>query len=65
MFTWHYLDESGAELGTSHPFSDQASAETWMGDAWSGLRDRGVEDVALVDEAGRRIYRMGLAEEPA
>ena len=66
MFTWHYLDESGAELGTSHAFPDQASAEAWMGDAWSGLRERGVEDVALFDEErGRRIYRMGLAEEPA
>ncbi|TML01186.1 MAG: hypothetical protein E6G40_03835 [Actinobacteria bacterium] len=66
MFTWHYLDESGAELGTSHAFPDQASAEAWMGDAWSGLRERGVEDVALIDEErGRRIYRMGLADEPA
>ena len=27
MFTWHYLDESGAELGTSHAFPDQVSAE--------------------------------------
>ena len=41
MFTWHYLDESGADLGTSHAFPDQASAEAWMGDAWSGLRERG------------------------
>jgi hypothetical protein len=66
MFTWHYLDESGAELGTSHGFPDQATAEAWMGDAWSDLHERGVEDVVLMDEErGRRIYRMGLAEEPA
>ena len=66
MFAWRYLDETGAELGTSHPFPDQASAEAWMGDAWSGLRERGVEEVELMDEErGRRIYRMGLAEESA
>jgi hypothetical protein len=64
MFAWRYLDETGAELGTSHPFPDQASAEAWMGDAWSGLRERGVEEVVLMDEErGRRIYRMGLAGE--
>jgi hypothetical protein len=35
-----------------------------MGDAWSGLRERGVEEVVLMDEErGRRIYRMGLAGE--
>jgi len=66
MFVWHYLDETGVELGTSAPFPDQASAEEWMGDAWADLRERGVEQVALTDEGrGRRIYRMGLAEEPA
>jgi len=66
MFVWHYLDETGVELGTSVPFPDQASAEEWMGDAWADLRERGVEEVALTDEdRGRRIYRMGLAEEPA
>ena len=27
MFVWHYLDETGVELGTSVPFPDQASAD--------------------------------------
>ncbi len=66
MFSWRYLDEGGAELGASHRFPDQPSAEAWMGDTWSDLRDRGVEEVVLVDEArSRRIYRMALAEESA
>ena len=66
MFVWRYLDQAGTELGSSHPFQDQSSAEAWMGEAWSGLREQGVQEVALIDEArGRRVYRMGLSEEPA
>jgi hypothetical protein len=61
MFAWRYLDEAGNVLGESHHFADQAAAETWMGEAWSDLRDRGVEEVVLVEvEADRSVYRMGL-----
>jgi hypothetical protein len=61
MFTWRYLDEAGNVLGESHGFADQSAAERWMGEAWSDLRDRGVEEVVLVEvEADRSIYRMGL-----
>jgi hypothetical protein len=66
VFVWLYLDESGSELGSSHPFPDQESAEAWMGDSWSGLHEQGVEEVELVDqERGRSVYRMGLSEEIA
>jgi hypothetical protein len=61
MFVWRYLDETGEELGESHGFPDQASAESWMGEAWSGLSERGVDEVVLIEtEGGRRVYRMGL-----
>jgi hypothetical protein len=61
MFHWQYVDESGNELGTSHRFADQATAEAWMGETWADLRDRGVDEVVLVEvETGRRVYRMGL-----
>ena len=61
MFDWQYVDESGNELGSSHPFPDREAAEAWMGEAWADLRDRGVEEVVLIEvETGRRVYRMGL-----
>ena len=63
MFAWRYLDDDGDELGASERFPDPESAESWMGEAWSDLRERGVEEVVLVDEeSGRRLYRMGLSE---
>ena len=37
-----------------------------MGEAWRDLRDRGVEEVVLVDERrSQRVYRMGLSAELA
>jgi hypothetical protein len=61
MFVWRYLDETGNVLGQSVPFADQTAAEAWMGEAWSDLRDRGVEEVVLVEvESDRSVYRMGL-----
>ena len=63
MFRWRYLDGSGADIGSSQRFSDQESAESWLAESWMDLRDRGVEEVALLDETGGgAIYRMGLAE---
>ena len=63
-FAWAYLDEAGQELGTSKEFTDREAAESWMGDSWQDLLERGVDEVALVDlERGRPIYRMGLRAE--
>jgi hypothetical protein len=63
MFAWRYLDEDGEELGSSERFPDTEAAESWMGESWSDLRDRGVEEVVLVDEErDQRLYRMGLFE---
>jgi hypothetical protein len=58
------LDEAGLDLGSSEEFADREAAESWMGDSWQDLLDRGVDEVALVDRArGRRVYRMGLRAE--
>jgi hypothetical protein len=47
----------------SEPFQDRQAAEAWMGEAWSDLLARGVEEVVLVDrERDRTVYRMGLRE---
>jgi hypothetical protein len=66
MFAWRFLDAGGDVLRQSERFADQAAAETWMGEAWSGLREQGVDEVELIDvEADRLVYRMALAEDPA
>jgi hypothetical protein len=63
VFEWRYLDAAGAETGTSDTFDDREGAEAWMGEAWSSLLARGVEEVALIDrQRGRTLYRMGLRE---
>jgi hypothetical protein len=65
MFVWRYLGADGNELGESHPFPDRDAAEVWMGEAWAGLFEQGVEDVELVaGENGRPVFRMSLTEEP-
>jgi hypothetical protein len=61
-FTWAYLDDGGQEVGRSEVFADRDAAEQWMGEAWQDLLERGVEEVALEDDKGHRIYRMGLRE---
>lgn len=63
MFEWRYLDAEGRDAGTSKPFEGRAAAEEWMGEAWSDLLARGVEEVVLFDgEGARKLYRMGLRE---
>jgi hypothetical protein len=63
MFAWVYRDDRGEEVGRSQRFADREAAEGWMGDAWADLRERGVEEVDLLDEErDRRLYRMSLDE---
>jgi hypothetical protein len=63
VFAWTYLDGQGEEIGRSDRFPNQEAAEDWMGGSWQDLLERGVEEVALVDqERGRQLYRMGLQE---
>jgi hypothetical protein len=68
VFAWRFLDGTGGEVGVSDRFPEREAAESWMGEAWADLRERGVEEVVLMDEErGRQVYRMGLEEgvEPA
>lgn len=61
MLEWRYLDAEGRDVGVSESFDDRERAEAWMGEAWSDLLERGVEEVVLVDrDRGRTLYRMGL-----
>ena len=66
MFVWRYLDERSETVGASGPFTDRTGAEDWLGANWSELRDAGVAEVELIDEAspGRpAVFRMSLADE--
>ena len=63
MFVWRYLDVAGDDLGESEPFEEREAAEAWLGESWSGLLNRGVEEVVLEDrDRDRTLYRMGLRE---
>ena len=64
---WRLEDPSGAELdpaavGVEVPRSDnQGDAESWLGENWRDLLERGVATVTLFDGA-REVYGpMGLA----
>jgi len=64
MFAWHYLDDSGDELGRSRSFPDREAAEAWIGESWADLLENGIEEAILIDEdRSERVYRMGLSKE--
>ena len=64
MYAWRYLSEDGGELGASERFTDRDSAESWIGETWADLLERGVDQVVLMDEAaGRHVFRMGRQAE--
>jgi hypothetical protein len=63
VFVWRYLDAQGERVGESEPFEERQAAETWLGEVWADLLTRGVEEVALIDQARElTLYRMGLRE---
>ena len=57
-WTWRFEDAEGrevevAEAGASFP--TQADAESWIGESWRGLRERGVDAVRLLAD-GEQAY---------
>ena len=70
MKTWHWRleDSSGSPLdpaavGVEVPTSEsQGDAESWLGENWRDLLDRGVTTTTLFEE-DRKVYSMGLAAE--
>ena len=62
-FRWRYLDASGQPApGPDEEFDDQQEAEAWFGDAWTELRDAGVEAVVLLDGDAEVYGPMSLHE---
>ena len=60
---WRYFDRSDRLVGESERFEHAEAAEEWMAAVWSELRERGVEEVELVDVDRDQVsYRMALSE---
>ena len=66
-WTWQLEDASGAPVdpatvGVDVPVADsQGDAESWLGENWRDLLDRGIATVTLLS-GGERVYGpMGLA----
>jgi hypothetical protein len=67
--TWHWRleDPSGATidpeaLGVEVPASEnQGDAESWLGENWRDLLERGVATVTLFDDESEVYGPMGLA----
>ena len=58
-WTWRFEDRDGGTVtidGVPTPsFPSQADAESWVGEVWRELLDRGVDAVTLLDDA-RVVY---------
>jgi hypothetical protein len=59
-WTWRYETSDGTEVpapegAATAPFPAQGDAESWLGEAWRDLLDRGVDAVTLLEDA-RVVY---------
>jgi hypothetical protein len=64
-WTWGYQKSDGSELAASarlsqEVFPTQADAETWLGENWRDLVERGVDQVVLRDGAHEVYGPMSL-----
>lgn len=61
-WSWRYEAEDGRrDAGGSEPFSSQADAESWLGQAWRDLVASGVVTAVLLED-DRIEYRMSLLQ---
>ncbi|WP_432541104.1 hypothetical protein [Kineococcus sp. SYSU DK002] len=61
QWTWTYEDAEGRPVeagGTVFP--TQSDAETWIGEAWRGLREQGVENAHLWADGARAYGPLSL-----
>jgi len=58
-WTWRMTDSTGAEVSAAEldgqEFPAQSDAESWIGEVWRELLDRGVDGVTLLED-GREVY---------
>ena len=48
-WTWQLEDAAGASVGTSETFDSRSDAESWVGESFGDLIERGVDQVRLFD----------------
>lgn len=64
VWTWRYEKTDGTPVqnaGEQEEFPGQGDAESWIGESWKDLLEKGVEQVSLLDD-GKLIYTMSLQE---
>lgn len=62
-WTWRYEDESGTTLDEpdDEVFESRSDAESWLGENFGDLADRGVSAVTLLDGETRVYGPMSLS----
>ena len=48
-WTWQLEDASGESVGTSESFDSRSDAESWVGETFEDLIERGIDQVRLFD----------------
>ena len=48
-WTWQLEDASGESVGTSESFDSRSDAESWVGETFEDLLERGIDQVRLFD----------------
>jgi hypothetical protein len=63
-WSWRYEGTDGSSVsGPAETFSNQADAESWIGQTWRQLASAGVTAVVLVEDE-RVEYKMSLLPVP-
>lgn len=56
---WTFESDSGEPLGQSETYDSRGDAETWIGEAFGDLLERGIVRVRLL-EGVTEVYEMSL-----
>lgn len=65
MWTWRYERADGSAVSgvSASDFTNQADAETWIGESWRELLEQGVDQVTLFE--GERLVYGPMSLHPA
>ena len=58
---WTFESPAGEPLGQSEMFDSRSDAESWVGETFGDLLERGIDHVRLI-EGVAEVYEMSLAE---
>lgn len=67
MWSWRFEKTDGSDVTVTElpqeTFTNQADAETWLGENWRDLRSAGVDQVTLLDDGSVAYGPMSLHPE--